>query len=219
MNEEERAELEAADRTGDPFLEVRDGDDRLHVIPLGRTQRRFTIGRRSEADVALSWDPEVSRLHAELNKLAGEWTITDDGLSQNGTYVNEIRLEGRRRLAEGDLVRVGRTSFIFHDPRTDAGRLTMLPGEMTAATRLSEQQHHVLRELCRPLVAEGMAMDAASDEQISERLGIPAEHVAIEVEALVRALGFDDIPAGEARIELAMAALQAGLVRHEDFAA
>ena len=78
--------------------------------------RAVTIGRRPEADVSIPWDPEMSRLHAELEVRAGEWTITDDGLSQNGTWVNGMRLTGRRRLGDGDLVRVGRTMFAFCDP-------------------------------------------------------------------------------------------------------
>ena len=61
------------------------------IVPLDGDRPR-TIGRRLEADIALPWDRQVSRVHAELRRLAGEWTIVDDGLSQNGTYVNEVRL-------------------------------------------------------------------------------------------------------------------------------
>ena len=67
----------------------------------------MTIGRRGEADVSLPWDPECSRLHAELELRAGEWTISDDGLSQNGTWVNELRLVGRRRGDDRTRRRVG----------------------------------------------------------------------------------------------------------------
>ena len=55
----------------------------------------------------------MSRRHAELELRAGEWTVSDDGLSQTGTWVNGLRLTGRRRLADGDLLRVGRTIFAF----------------------------------------------------------------------------------------------------------
>ena len=77
-----------------------------------------TIGRRPEADISLPWDSEVSRLHAELLDRASEWLIIDDGLSQNGTYVNGVRVEGRRRLADGDLITIGRTSLTYCDPRS-----------------------------------------------------------------------------------------------------
>ncbi|MGZ4182186.1 MAG: FHA domain-containing protein [Solirubrobacteraceae bacterium] len=42
-------------------------------------------------DVSIGWDAEVSGLHAELQAFSGEWTIVDDGLSTNGTYVNGSR--------------------------------------------------------------------------------------------------------------------------------
>ena len=87
-----------AEREGVPFLLLR--DDRAGSV---------TVGRRLEADVALAWDPEVSRLHAELEYKAGEWTLCDDGFSQNGTFVNGLRIHGRRRLTDGDLLRIGQT--------------------------------------------------------------------------------------------------------------
>src|SRR3954453_21001491 len=112
--DEELAAREAAEQLGLPFLVFRDGDRRQRIYALDR--RSATLGRRDEADLSLPWDPECSRLHAELELRAGEWTITDDGLSQNGTWVNELQLSGRRRLSDGDDVRVGRTHVIFADP-------------------------------------------------------------------------------------------------------
>src|ERR671921_2580595 len=106
----------AAERLGLPFLLYRDGEGRQRIFALDRGRRSVTIGRRDEADISLPWDPECSRLHAELELRAGEWTLSDDGLSQNGTWVNELRLAGRRRLADGDLLRIGRTVFAFCDP-------------------------------------------------------------------------------------------------------
>ena len=106
-SEEELEARLAAERVGAPFLVYRDGEGMQRIFPLEPGRLSATIGRRDEADVSLPWDPECSRLHAELELRAGEWTITDDGLSQNGTWVNELRLYGRRRLANGDLVRVG----------------------------------------------------------------------------------------------------------------
>jgi len=35
---------------------------------------------------ALEWDSEVSRVHAELVEIGGAWTVSDDGLSRNGSY-------------------------------------------------------------------------------------------------------------------------------------
>jgi hypothetical protein len=46
-----------------------------------------TIGRASSADVCLGEDSQVSRVHAVLERVAGLWTIVDDGLSRNGTFL------------------------------------------------------------------------------------------------------------------------------------
>ena len=130
----------AAERLGLPFLVYRDGDGHQRIHPLERGRRSVTIGRRDEADISLPWDPECSRLHAELELRAGEWTISDDGLSQNGTWVNELRLVGRRRLSDGDDVRVGRTHLIFANPVSVGIGPTLVPGELSATPRFSDQQ-------------------------------------------------------------------------------
>jgi pSer/pThr/pTyr-binding forkhead associated (FHA) protein len=65
------------------------------------------------ADVALTWDPDVSRVHAELARLADDWTVVDDGLSRNGTFINGERVEGRRRLFDGDILRCGETDLLI----------------------------------------------------------------------------------------------------------
>jgi hypothetical protein len=211
----EEAEVQEAERRGLPFLVLRDGEGALHVISLDARRRVYAIGRRSATDIPLPWDREVSRLHAEIRRLGGEWTISDDGLSQNGTFVNELRLSGRRRLLDGDLVRVGRTSMTFRTPPTGTAVLTLRPGELRAATAMSEQQRAVLREMCRPL-ARNPDAPPASDITIAQALAIPQDVAATEVLGLFAAFGLDELPAEEARLEAAQAALASGLIRFED---
>jgi pSer/pThr/pTyr-binding forkhead associated (FHA) protein len=141
---EELEERQAALDRGEPFLLFRDGDGRQRIVSLGEGIESVTIGRRYEADISLPWDPEASRLHAELSLRAGEWTIVDDGWSQNGTWVNGLRLAGRRRLADGDLVKIGRTILGFHAPGVTGPGPTMVQGELSATPRFSEQQQRVL---------------------------------------------------------------------------
>src|ERR1700709_1420511 len=105
---EETEERRAAIERGAPFLMFRDGDNRQRIHSLAEPAVAITVGRRYEADISVPWDPEASRLHAELSFRAGEWTICDDGWSQNGTWVNGLRLAGRRRLARGGPVKNGR---------------------------------------------------------------------------------------------------------------
>ena len=51
------------------FVVFHDAGGGQHVVELRR--RRSTIGRRTDNDVALSWDKEVSRRHAQLAARAG----------------------------------------------------------------------------------------------------------------------------------------------------
>jgi len=211
---EELEERQAALDRGEPFLLFRDGDGRQRIVSLGEGIESVTIGRRYEADISLPWDPEASRLHAELSLRAGEWTIVDDGWSQNGTWVNGLRLAGRRRLADGDLVKIGRTILGFHAPGTTGPGPTMVQGELSATPRFSEQQQRILRELCRPLMGDGEGVTPSSDEDIATALGIGVETVTTELDHLTRAFGLDDMPEREARAEVALLALRSGLVEN-----
>jgi pSer/pThr/pTyr-binding forkhead associated (FHA) protein len=214
--EDELTALAEAERGPSPFVVLRDDTGRQRIVALDGDRPR-TIGRRPEADISLPWDRQVSRVHAELRRLAGEWTIVDDGLSQNGTYVNEVRLMGRRRLSDGDHVRLGRTQLAFRDPSAHASSLTLLPGELNAAVAFSEQQHRILRELCRPYASSGEdRVRPASDRAIAAALRLPVHVVATEMEALTEAFGMAGLPEGTARKEVARSALMAGIVSLED---
>jgi len=196
--QETEAELEArlaAERLGVPFLVYRDDEERQLIV-----------------DLSLPWDPEVSRLHAELAFRGGEWTICDDGWSQNGTWVNELRLTGRRRLSDGDLIRVGRTTLAFCRPGMIAIGPTLVPGELSATPRFSEQQQRILRALCRPLFGDAEQLSPAGDEEIAAETGISTEFVRIELDHLGRALGLEDLPEPERRLEVALLAMRSGLV-------
>ena len=158
----------------------------------------------------------MSRLHAELELRAGEWTVSDDGLSQNGTWVNGLRLSGRRRLADGDLLRVGRTVFAFCDPGPVGLGPTLVPGELSATPRFSEQQQRVLRALCKPLFTDGEGINPSTDEEVAEATGIPLEAVVSELDHLGRALGLEDMPQPDQRAEIALLAMRSGLVSADE---
>jgi hypothetical protein len=106
----------AARRSGDPYLAYSDGRGRRHVLSLPGTWDRAAIGRSPNVDVVLSWDGQVSTVHAELTRLGDDWLLVDDGLSRNGSFVNGERLGGRRRLRDGDRLRFGATEVTFHAP-------------------------------------------------------------------------------------------------------
>jgi hypothetical protein len=201
-----------AERRGTPFLVLRDDKGGQLIFELDESAGSLTVGRRFEANISLPWDPEVSRLHAEFEYKAGEWTICDDGWSQNGTWVNGIRLHGRRRLHDGDLVKLGQTVMAFCSPGLRGSIVTMVPGELSPTQRFSEQQQQVLRALCAPLLGDGEGVEPNSDEQIAATTGVPLGVVVSEIDHLGRMFGLMDMPRPERRAEIALLALRAGLV-------
>jgi pSer/pThr/pTyr-binding forkhead associated (FHA) protein len=71
-----------------------------------------TIGRAPDNAVALAGDDFASSHHARVESARDGVWIVDLG-STNGTYVNGERLDGRRRLHDGDLVQIGDTELRF----------------------------------------------------------------------------------------------------------
>ena len=68
-----------------------------------------TIGRAPDNDVALPYDSEVTRHHAEVRR-EGAVLVLYDRNSRNGTFVNNAQVT-RHALREGDQVRVGNTNL------------------------------------------------------------------------------------------------------------
>ena len=67
------------------------------------------IGRAGDAHVLVD-SAKVSRCHARIVVTPNGATIEDLG-SKNGTFVGSVRIEGRIPLVDGDVLRIGATSF------------------------------------------------------------------------------------------------------------
>src|SRR5690606_15804971 len=91
------------------ILTVMQGPDKGRKFELPDNEPQL-IGRSSEA-LPLT-DNTVSRRHAELTPDDGVWWIRDLH-SQNGTYVNGVRIVERTKLKPGDQIRTGATLFVF----------------------------------------------------------------------------------------------------------
>jgi hypothetical protein len=74
--------------------------------------RPLTVGRGGNNDVPLASDEYASSRHARFEARRDGVYVEDIG-STNGTFVNGIRLTRDRRLAPGDVVRVGETDLRF----------------------------------------------------------------------------------------------------------
>jgi FHA domain len=79
---------------------------------LELNSRALTIGRSRQNDVALEDDDYASSRHARIEpRVDGIW-VHDVG-STNGTFVNGAQIDRPRRLAPGDIVRIGSTDLRF----------------------------------------------------------------------------------------------------------
>jgi DNA-binding CsgD family transcriptional regulator len=211
----ELEERMGADRLGMPYLLYRDGSGRQVIVVLEDRGGRLTVGRDPASDIALSWDAEVSRAHAQLERAGAEWTMIDDGLSRNGTFVNGERLHGRRRLAHGDVIRCGDSLLAFRAPQA-ASDVTVAAGTAPPPP-ISAAQRRVLVALCRPFRDGGAFATPASNQQIAAELFLSTDAVKTHVRALFQRLGVEDLPQHHKRVRLAELAFQHGLVTPRDF--
>jgi pSer/pThr/pTyr-binding forkhead associated (FHA) protein len=205
-----------AERRGTPFLLYRDGSGTQFILALGADRDRVTVGRRSEADVRISWDTEVSRLHAVLERVGGEWTVVDDGLSANGTFLGADRVSGRRRLIDGDLLRFGRTAVAFRDPAAATSGATSKGEELGSIARLSEAQRRVLVALCRPFRDGSAYATPATNQRICDELYLSLDAVKTHLRVLFAKFGIEHLPQNQKRLQLVELAMRSGLVTERE---
>jgi len=204
-----------AEREGEPFLVLRDGEGAQRIVVLEPGTARVTVGRGAGNDVALAWDTEVSRLHVELERLGGEWTAADDGLSRNGSFLNGQRISGRHRLRDGDVLRVGRTQIAYCLPEQSKSRPTVAAGTRPELPTLTRHQRGVLVALCRPYKDTELATPA-TNQQIADELFLSVDAVKAHLRTLFGYFGVEHLPQNQKRSYLAMRALQDGVVARRD---
>ncbi|HET8757390.1 MAG TPA: FHA domain-containing protein [Solirubrobacteraceae bacterium] len=205
----ELADRIAAERRGSPFLLYLDGARRQRIVDLGPDSEALSIGREPGSDVHLDWDTEVSRVHAVLERIGDEWTLVDDGLSRNGSFVNGRRVRGRRRLADGDSIGVGKTLLVFvateGSVRTTSTARSGTPPELTPA------QQRVLDALCRPTL-DGPLQAVPSNREIAAALFLSVETVKTHMQALFALFDVPAMPQNRKRAELVKRAFERGAV-------
>jgi|SRR3954452_11125251 len=205
-----------AERSGLAFMHWRDrGAGAQRLLVLEGEQKPLTVGRRADSDVPLDWDLEVSRVHARLEIVGGQWTVVDDGLSRNGTFVNGSRVHGRHLLHDRDRLCFGRTQVIFRvPPDPEQGASTAQARSTAAAVSLSPTQRKILIALCRP-VNDSSAATPATNRQIADELFLSVDAVKAHLRVLFDRFGIGDLPQNEKRARLAAQALLDVLKPHE----
>jgi hypothetical protein len=211
-----KAQIEA-ERTGVPFLHWLDSDGEQHILMLAAERARVTIGRREQSDVPLTWDLEVSRAHALLEPIGEEWTVIDDGLSRNGSFVNGSRIHGRQRLHDRDRLCFGNTHVVYREPSPAEGSQSTARAPGSPGTvPLTDTQRKLLIALCRPIV-ESSSATPATNPQIAAEVFLSVDAVKANMRHLFDRFGLGELPQNEKRTRLVAIVLGSGLLAPHDF--
>lgn len=128
------------------ILTVIQGPDKGRTFELPENEPQL-VGRSSEA-IPLT-DTTISRRHAELTPDSGRWYLRDLG-SQNGTFLNGVRISERVALKPGDQVRTGSTLFVYGQrqarPESAAVRIVRQMDSAVQASMLSNEDSVILAE-------------------------------------------------------------------------
>lgn len=204
-----------AERAGAPFLIWREQAGTQRLAVLGG-KHRLAIGRRASCEVVIADDAEVSRSHAELELVGEDWTVVDDGLSRNGTYVKGRRISGRKRLADGDVLRVGKTILEYRCPSEGSTAMTSAASDMPTVESLSETQRKILLALCRPYKSGRDFATPASNHEIAAEVFLSVDAVKTNLRTLFNRFEIGDLPQNQKRTRLVECAFQWGLVAERD---
>jgi len=176
----------------------------IEMSPLA--DKELAMGTAPENSVVFD-DPTVSHLHAVLERFGGGWTVRDLG-SRNGTFVNGQRISGSRALRDGDEIRVGETSLLFHAPRAE--RKSTRAAE--PAPDLTRRERDVLRALCRPLASGDVFTEPASMARIAAELVVTEEAVKQHLRNLYGKFGLVEPGDRRRRVRLANEAIRRGAI-------
>ena len=210
-----KAQIEA-EREGRPFLAYRDPDGERRLLVIGPDVSELWIGRSPSADIQLSWDEEVSSLHAQVEVVRDECTLVDESLSRNGSYVNGERVAGRRHLRDGDMLRFGQTMALFRAPATTAAASTVVASDALEAAAVSPAQRRVLVALCRPFKDGAAFATPPTNQQLADELHLSVDAVKTHMRALFEKFGVQELPQNRKRVAVVERALQTGLITQRE---
>jgi len=106
------------------ILTVQAGPEAGQVLPLDH-EKPNTLGREEGECTITFADARLSRVHAQIVCVRGEWMLTDQG-STNGTFVNDTRIEKHSRLADGDRILLGGSVSVRFALVTEEERLALM---------------------------------------------------------------------------------------------
>lgn len=205
-----KARIEA-ERRGSPFLLYRDDRGAQQIVELP-DRGLMTLGRRDTNDITLAWDGEASRVHARLEQVGGDWTLVDDGLSRNGSWVNGERVTARRRLRDGDALRIGNTILAFMQPGERESDATTPAAESVMGADITDTQRRILVALARPFKdPNGLALPATNKE-IADEVYLSVDAVKSHLRTLFQKFGVGELPQNKKRAQLVWLAFRSGVI-------
>ena len=173
-------------------LYVIQGRNRGTRFDLAAHAGAITIGRESGNFIQLD-DHEVSRRHAEIRRVDGNFVV-GDLKSSNGTYVNNRKVE-RAELSSGDQVQVGRTVMVYskdHDDERVAGLVDIIApssgGDGSRIVRSMPEEEGVAAAFMPDDTQNRYLARARSNVQVMYRTALAASHTLDIDELLGRIL-------------------------------
>lgn len=164
------------------------------------------------SDLAITWDGGVSRVHAEVFWLGGEWFVEDDGFSRFGTFVDGVRVRRRHRLRHDEAIRVGNTDIVFVDPlRFDGSLLGATSPPLDHIPGLSNRHRLILQVLASPYLANTYAKPATNRE-IGAALCLSEARIKELLREIAELLDVSGVGRLAVRRELVAEAVRRGLV-------
>jgi DNA-binding CsgD family transcriptional regulator len=206
----------ALEHAGTPFLRWRTAAGEQQLYPLPGGHERVEIGRGTECHVSLAWDAKVSRAHAYLERIGGQWAVVDDQISVNGSFVNGTRVIGHHRLKDRDRLCFGETYVEYRDPCVDDRESTERETDRPGAMPVSPTQRQVLIALCRP-VNDSIGALPATNRQIADEVHLSVHAVKAHLRILFERFSLTELPQNEKRARLAHAVLASGVLAPRDF--
>lgn len=175
--------------------------------------RATIVGSDPDRTDVLVDDLTVSGVHAIIEEIAGTFIVHDLGTT-NGSFVNDERLLGDRRLRHTDEIRIGQTRLLFRDAASERRRKTA-PLEPPPAD-ITRTEKKVLVELVRPMLSAAAFTEPASTRAIAERLYVGKGAVMAHLIRLYQKFGIASEPGLNRRVALANAAVNRGAVTLRD---
>jgi len=187
-----------------PLLTVLTGPEKGAVFSFSTVEA--TIGRSEDAEISIP-DMGLSRIHARVSRKSGGYYLEDAG-STNGTFVDDIRIDGEVRLPVGARFRLGQRtvlSLTLHDELEVDAALSM--------------RHAAMRDRLTGVYNRGVFDDRlAAEVAFSARHGAPLSLLLFDVDHFKRFNDEHGHQAGDAVLVAVSDAVQK-TVRTEDILA